>query len=204
MLYAGLVNGGWYTQGRIGFGHFRQDVNRQLLLANEAEGVWTRYGGRYQVAHGETGFHFGRGNRRIAPFVSLEYARSERDAFAEQGAGGFGLRSDAQAMDRLRAGVGVRAGQRWNLGDGRSVDFGAHAQWRRTLASRGEVVDASFVGIEQWTPLVGIGLSRYSGVFGIGLDAKLSRRAALKVGYDYQSGQYNNAHGMSASLNVTF
>ncbi len=204
MLYAGGLNGHWYTQGRVGFGRFQQDVSRQILLGENAQGVRTQYSGSYDVAYGESGLHFGGGNSHVTPFVDVQYARVNRDGFAEQGAGGFGLRSNAQTLDRWQAGLGVRAGHRWNLDGGPALDFSARAQWQRTLASHGDVFDASFVGLQQWQPLVGIGLSRYSGLFGVGLDATLSARTALKFSYDYQTGQRNQAQMLSARLNVAF
>ncbi len=52
------------------------------------------------MAYGESGLHFGRGGSHVTPFVDVEYARIDRGGFAEQGAGGFGLRSNAQTVDR--------------------------------------------------------------------------------------------------------
>lgn len=204
MLYAGVANDRWYTQGRLGFGHFSQDIDRWLLLGDDAEGVWARYDGHYQVAYGESGLRFGHGDVRVTPFLSLEYARSERDAFAEEGAGGFGLRSDAQVLDRWQASVGARATRHWSFGNGRTLDFGAHAQWRRGLGSPSGGMDASFVGLQQWSPLLGIGLSRYGSLFGVGLDARLSPRSTLKLAYDYENGQYDTAQGVSAGFNLAF
>jgi fibronectin-binding autotransporter adhesin len=204
MVYAGLMGDRWYAQGRVGFGHVRQLIDRQLLLGTAAEGVWTRYDGRYQAAYGESGLRFGHGATRVAPFLSVEYARKDRDSFTEEGAGGFGLRSDAQSLDRWQAGIGVRAARHWNLGRGRTLDFGVHAQWRHTMGSNGDDIEASFVGLQQWAPLVGIGLSRYSGVFGVGLDARLSPRATLKFACDRESGQYDSASVMSVGLNLAF
>jgi fibronectin-binding autotransporter adhesin len=204
MLYAGWLDGHWYTQGRVGFGSFQQDVGRQLLLGYSMQGVSTRYNGSYGVVHDESGLRFDRGGSHVTPFVDVQYARIDRDGFAEQGAGGFGLRSKAQTLDRWEAGLGVRAGHRWAFDDGRTVDFSAHAQWQRTLASHGDVFEASFVGMEQWQPLVGIGLSRYSGLFGVKLDAMLSARTALNFGYDYETGQHDNAQMLSARLSVAF
>ncbi len=202
MLYAGWLNGHWYAQGRAGFGHFQQDVGRQILLGDSAQGVRTQYSGRYGVAYGESGLHFDRGDSHVTPFVNVQYARIGRGGFAEQGAGGFGLRSNAQMLDRWQAGLGVRAGHHWNLDGGRAVDFSARAQWQRTLASHGDVFNASFVGLETWRPLAGIGLSRYSGLVGLGLDATLSAHAMLKFGYDCEMGQHDNAQMLSAHLNV--
>ncbi|KRE84819.1 hypothetical protein ASG75_13125 [Rhodanobacter sp. Soil772] len=204
MMYAGWLNGNWYTQGRAGFGHFEQDVSRQILLGDSVQGVRTQYDGNYNVAYGESGLHLGRGDSHVTPFVNVQYARIDRSGFVEQGAGGFGLRSNAQALDRWQAGFGVRAGHHWNLDGGRAVDFSARAQWQRTLASHGDVFDASFVGLQQWQPLVGIGLSRYSGLLGVGLDATLSAHTTLKFGYDYEMGQRDKAQMLSARLNVAF
>ncbi len=204
MVYAGLSGDRWYAQGRVGFGHVRQDVHRQLLLGSAADGVWTRYDSRYEAAYGESGLRFGVAGLRIAPFMSVEYARSDRDAFAEAGAGGFGLRSNAQALERWQASLGLRATRRWNFGHGRALDFGAHAQWRRELGADDDAIDASFVGLEQWSPLAGIGLSRRGSLVGVGLDARLSPRAALKLSYDYERGQYDSAQGVSAGLNMAF
>lgn len=204
LLYAGWLNGNWYTQGHVGFGRFRQDVNRQILLGDSVQGVGTRYNGSYDVAYGESGLHFDRGQSRVAPFVNVEYARIGRDGFAEQGAGGFGLRSNAQMLDRWQAGLGLRASHHWDLNNDRAVDVRASAQWQRTLASRGDVFDASFVGLQQWQPLVGIGLSRYDGLVGAGLNATLSAHAVLKFDYDYEMGQRDHAQMLSARLNMTF
>lgn len=202
MLYAGWLNGHWYAQGRAGFGHFQQDVGRQILLGDSAQGVRTQYSGRYGMAYGESGLHFDRGDSHVTPFVNVQYARIGRGGFAEQGAGGFGLRSNAQMLDRWQAALGVRAGHHWNLDGGRAVDFSARAQWQRTLASHGDVFNASFVGLEAWRPLAGIGLSRYSGLIGLGLDAALSAHAMLKFGYDCEMGQHDNAQMLSVHLNV--
>lgn len=204
MLYAAWLNGNWYTQGRVGFGHFQQDTTRQILLGDRTQGVGTQYGGDYDVAHGESGLRFQHGNSHITPFANVEYARIGRDGFAEQGAGGFGLRSNAQSLDRWQAGLGVRAGRHWDLDGGRTVDFSARAQWERTLASHGDEFNASFVGLQQWQPLVGIGLSRYSGDFDAALDARLSAHTSLKFDYDYEMGQRDHAQMLSANLNMTF
>lgn len=204
MLYAGWLDGAWYAQGRTGFGRFRHQVGRRVLLGYNAYGVSTQYSGNYGVAYGESGFRLDLGATRVTPFIDLEYAGIHRTGFAELGADGFGLRSHAQDLSRWQAGAGLRVGHHWDLDGGRSLDFTAHGQWRRTLRSQGDVFDASFVGMEQWQPVVGIGLSRYSGLLGVGLNAALSKRAALNVGYDYELGQRERAQTFSARLDVAF
>jgi fibronectin-binding autotransporter adhesin len=204
MLYAGWIGNNWYTQGRVGFGRYHQNVSRQLLLGSSWQGVWTDYNGRYDVAYGESGYRFGHGNSHVTPFVDMQYASIRRDGFTEQGAGGFGLKSDAQDISRWQAGVGLRAAHRWDFTGGRSLDLGARVEWQRTLATYGDVFDASFVGLDQWQPLGGIGLSRQSALFGVSLDAALSRNASLNFGYDYRRGDRIEDNALSARLNVAF
>ncbi|QWT18729.1 autotransporter domain-containing protein [Bacillus sp. NP157] len=202
MLYAGWLNGQWYTQGRVAVGQFRQDVSRQLLLGNDTDGVSTSYDGTYNVAYGETGLHLDVAGTRVMPYVNAEYTSIHRDGFTESGAGGFGLRAGGQVIDRWQGGAGLRANHHWALDGGRGVDFSAGAQFRRTLASHGDVFDASFVGLPQWQPLAGIGLSRYSSIVNLGLNATLSARTRLDFAYDYEKGQRDQAQAVSARLNV--
>lgn len=204
MLYAGWLDGNWYTHGRIGLGQFQQSVDRRILLGYSSQGVSTHYTGRYNVAYGESGLKLQLGGSRITPFVNLDYASIYRGGFTEQGGSGFGLRSNPQRLERWQAGLGVRVGHHWNFDCGRSMDFSAHAQWQRALRTHGDVFDASFVGMEQWQPVTGIGLSRYVGRLGFDMDTTLSKRAALKFGYDYQLGQRDRAQMLSARLNVAF
>lgn len=204
MVYAGALSGDWYTQGRLGWGHFEQDVNRQLLLGVSEQSVGTRYGGDYSVAFGETGLNLNWAGSRVTPFVNVEYATTRRDGFTEQGAGGFGLQADAQTLDRWQAGAGLRASHRWLFAGGRSLDFRLGAQFQRTLASHGDVFDASFVGLRQYQPLIGIGLSRYRGLLNMGLKADLSAGTSLDFSYDYQTGQRDQSKVMSARFVKVF
>src|SRR5690606_32515084 len=118
-LYSATAGERWYTRGRIGFGQFQQDINRGLLLGRAFEGVRTRYQSRYRMAHAEVGMQFSAGGLRLTPFAGMDYARVDRDAFEEEGAGGFGLRSDAHALVRWQANMGVRATRQWNFGGGK-------------------------------------------------------------------------------------
>lgn len=203
-VYAASAGERWYTHGRLALGQVHQDVNRGLLLGRTFQGVWTRYQSRYQMANAEAGMQFSVGGLRLTPFAGMDYARVDRGAFEEEGAGGFGLRSDAHGLVRWQANMGVRATRQWNFGGGKRLDVGLHAQQRRVLAVNGESMQASFAGIEQWSPLLGIGLSRTSTLVGFGINASLSPRSALRFAYDYERGQYDSAGGVSAGVSVAF
>lgn len=204
LAYVGWSRGHWYSRGQFGFGEYRQDISRRVLLGYRWFPVSTWYNGSYRTAYGESGLHFGRGADMVTPFVNVQYARLDRNGFAEQGAFGFGLKAGAQTVDRWQAGAGLRATHRLNFGGDRWVDLSAHAQWQHTLASHGGVFDASFVGVNDWRPLAGVGLSRTSALVGVNLAAQLGRRSSLNFGYDVQMGPRVHAKQVMAKFSLAF
>jgi fibronectin-binding autotransporter adhesin len=204
MVYAGWTGDHWYAQGRVGMGQYRQRINRMVLLGSSYQGVWTQYDGRYNVAYGESGLRFDVGPARLMPFVELEYDRVTRDGFAEQGAGGFGLKAGDQALSRWQSGLGLKLAHQWQFAGGRSLGLDARAQWRRTLSASGAAFDASFVGLDEWRPLTGVGLSRRSAVFGLDLDARPSANTRVKLGYEYLTGDRGRGGAASAHFSLAF
>jgi uncharacterized protein with beta-barrel porin domain len=78
-------------------------------------------------------------------------------------------------------------------------------QYRRcSEAEAAKRLTSPLKGCGVWRPLVGIGLSRYSGLLGIGLDATLSTQTTLQFGYNYEIGQSDHAQMLSARLHMAF
>src|SRR5690606_34625223 len=121
MLYAGWIKEGWYSQARLGFGHYDREVGRHLLLGTIAHGVQAKFSGDYSVAQAESGLRFGTASGHVTPFASMQYVRARRGGFVEEGAGGFGLRSDANVMDRWQAALGIRAAHGWHFAGNRAL-----------------------------------------------------------------------------------
>lgn len=144
------------------------------------------------------------GLARLTPFVDLEYDRVTRDGFAEQGAGGFGLKAGDQVLSRWQSGLGLKLARQWQFAGGRSLGLDARAQWRRTLSASGAAFDASFVGLDEWRPLTGVGLSRRSAVFGLDLDARPSANTHVKLGYEYLTGDRGRGGVASAHFSLAF
>jgi fibronectin-binding autotransporter adhesin len=144
------------------------------------------------------------GSMRLTPFVDMEYDRVARNGFSEHGAGGFGLKAGNQLLQRWQSGLGVKLKRQWNLAGGRSVGFDARAQWRQTLSASGAAFDASFVGLDAWQPLTGVGLSRRNAVFGLNFDAKPSTNTRIKLGYEYLTGDRGRAGVASAHFSLAF
>ncbi|HET6431239.1 S8 family serine peptidase [Dyella sp.] len=204
MLYGGVVKNAWYAVGRFGAGHYRETMRRAVQLGSFGSGVASNTNGRYGVAYGESGYRFGVGGMHLTPYANLQYAQIRRDAFSETGGSGFGLKTPSQTIARWQAGVGLRASQGWTLGNGSRLEWTGHLQWQRAFGLRGDVFEASFTGVDQWAPVGGIGVARYGGVVGTGLDWTLSERSSLALGVDQYLGQRDRARMATASYRLAF
>jgi len=193
MLYTGLIQGPWYAMGRFGTGSYYSDMRRHVQLGSTFSNVASNSSGRYGVAYGESGYQLALGRWQLTPYVNMQYVAIRNDGFMEQGAGGFGLQALAQNIQRWQAGVGMRAAQSWTLDNGSKLTVQAHLLRQQAFAMHGAVLDASFAALQQYAPVGGIGLSRYGTVAGMSVDWNLSRRSAVKFGYNYFSGQYQRS-----------
>lgn len=203
-FYLGGLRGNAYALGQLGFGRYDRQMRRELLLGQANRGVASEYAGDFLSVSLETGYRFGTEAIAMTPYLGTEYARVNRDGFVEAGANGFGLRTEASVGERTLAVGGLRAERAWEDGQGRDFTLRGYAEWQETLTARGLGIDASFVGVEAWAPLVGAFPGISGGVFGIGFDSRLSDAATLSVGYDQGFGQRATARMMSAKLVLEF
>jgi autotransporter-associated beta strand protein len=204
MFYGGVIRGSWYTMGRFGVGTYRENMRRQLQLGDQFAGVASDSNGRYGVAYGESGYRLSLGRTQVTPYINLQYAQLQRDGFDELGAYGFGLKSSEQTTALWQAGAGLRATREWMLPRGGSLSLQARMLWQQSFGVRGELLDASFSGINQFAPVGGIGLSRYGGVAGTTLDWTMSPHASLQLGYDRYFGQRQQGQVGTLSYNWMF
>jgi outer membrane autotransporter protein len=160
--------------------------------------------GQYGVAYGESGYRFALGGVRLTPYLDLQYAQLRLDGFTESGGYGFGLTAGAQQVERWQAGAGLRAAHQWTLPNGGSLSLQGNLSWQRAFAMRGDVLDASFTGLEQWAPVGGIGLSRYGGLAGLGLDWHATPRSSLALDYQQQMAQHLHAKQATLSYRWVF
>lgn len=204
MLYSGVVKNAWYAVGRFGVGHYRETMRRAVQLGSFGAGVASNTNGRYGVAYGESGYRFGVGGMHVTPYANLQYAQIRRDAFSETGGSGFGLKTPSQTIARWQAGIGLRASRGWTLGNGSRLEWTGHMQWQRAFGLRGDVFEASFTGVDQWAPVGGIGIARYGGMIGTGLDWALSPRSHFGLGVDQYLGQRDHARMATVNYRLTF
>jgi fibronectin-binding autotransporter adhesin len=192
-VYAGWARGPWFVGGSIGTGWYRQDMQRLLVLGQIAAPVAGGFNGSFNLATGEAGMHLHFAGARIAPFVNLRYEQLDEGAFAEQGAGGFGLKADSRGTGRWQAGLGLRATRGWHLSNGMRMQLDSSAVWRHTLSQYGQAFQASFTGFDDWMPLSGVGLSRNYSVLKMGVGLWPTRDLELHLGLEGQQGQHQHA-----------
>lgn len=204
MLYGGTVRGSWYAMGRFGAGQYRETMRRTLQLGSQFDAVSSDTHGRYQVAYGESGYRMSLGGMHITPYTNLQYAQIRRDGLDEVGGDGFGLKSPSQTVARWQAGMGLRASHQWNLSGGSRLELQSHLLWQRAFGMRGDVLEASFSGVNQWAPVGGIGLSRYGGMAGTSLDWTLSSRSSFGMSVDQYFGQREHARMATLNYRLSF
>lgn len=204
MVYGGLVQNNWYAMGRMGVGTDWQDTRRELELGGQVAGASSFSNGRYDVAYGESGFRFNAGNWKFTPYADAEYAYVERDGFNELGGDGFGLAANTQNIERWQAGLGLRGARQWALSNGDTLTLQSRVMWQDALAMRGELPDASFEALQQYSPVEGIGLSRYGGLAGVSLDWRFSALSDLSLGLNEYDGQGQHATMSTVNYNLRF
>lgn len=203
-FYLGSVRGNAYALGQLGFGRYDRQLRRELLLGKASHGVASEYAGDFLSVSLEAGYRLGTDALAMTPYLGTEYARVNRDGFVEAGASGFGLKTGASVGERTLAVGGLRAERMWADGRGRSFALRGYAEWQETLAARGLGIDASFVGVEAWAPLMGASAEISGGVFGVGLDSRMSDAVMMSFGYDQGFGPRAQARMMSAKLVLEF
>ncbi len=204
MMYAGLIHGSWYAMGRFGEGTYRENMRRTVQLGGSVSGLASAGTGGYTIAYGESGYRLAVGGLQVTPYLNLQYANINQGGFIEQGANGFGLQANQQNIERWQAGAGMRASHGWQLDNGTRLQLQAHMLWQQAFAMNGAVLDASFSALQQYSPVGGIGLSRYGGVAGMSLNWDISGRSALRFGYDQFMGQYQHSAMGTLSYRLQF
>lgn len=179
-VYAATWRGDWYGQAQLALGSFQRQLQRNLLLGSQQDAVATQLSGSYTSASAEVGRRFESARSiSLTPYVGSQFVRIGNDGFAEASATGFGLRANAWDSSRWQGFAGLRADRGWRVGD---IDLraDARAEWQQTLASSGELFDASFTGLSQWAPLQGIALGNRSRLLGLGVSANAGRNTAFR------------------------
>lgn len=193
-VYAQWTSGGAYLLGQLGSGRMDRRLQRQIVLAGEGFDVGSDYSARHESFGLQAGYRFDAGSVTLTPYAGLQSLRMERDGFSEAGAAGFGLSSEGSTLRWQQALAGVRWGRDWSVGATR-FDLSGRAEWQRRLSQSGADIDARFTGMAVWSPIVGGGVDRDVGVFGLGLRATHPQWGRFDFGVDarHESGDTHGA-----------
>ena len=189
MAYVGGRGEHGYVLGRIGAGQWQRQLDRQVQLGANAYGVHSQYGGEFMLGGVEAGWHLQGQAGALVPYLGAEYAQVRSDGFSETGAAGFGLRSEGSVASRSQAIAGVRAERDWGR-----VRVGSHVEWQQTLYTQGlDGMQASFVGVEAWSPMAARAPAQSGGVFGLSAQAQLGVRSNLALSWEQRFGPRGDA-----------
>ncbi|KAF1708526.1 autotransporter domain-containing protein [Pseudoxanthomonas kalamensis DSM 18571] len=195
-MYLGKVFGRMQVLGQLSLGRYERQLRRELMLGDEREGVASEYAGDFVRADLEFGYRFGDGASHVVPYLGAGYLEMGRGGFAESDAGGFGLRANADTLESVRAVAGLRARRDWGQVGGRGLSLRGYAEWLQSFGDDPVQRQASFTGVEAWSPLQG-DQALYGGRVGLGLDAWLTPASSLSFGYDQRFGGGDAVRGVS-------
>jgi len=182
-FYLGRLFDDGYAAAHAGVGRFDRDIERRLFAGEGTRaGVFGAYSGSFSNFGIEAGRHHRLGELRVTPHLGADHVRLDSDGFREWGSG-FALQAREAAIRRTQAIAGLRAALDW-----RGARLHAYSEWQQTLAAEGFDVDASFVGVDSWSPLPMADAAKSGGLFGMGIDAWLGRSAQLSLGLDRRFG----------------
>ncbi|MEN1942595.1 S8 family serine peptidase [Luteimonas sp. MJ293] len=200
LMYAGVAGNQAYALGQVGFGRFDRQLERHLFTGQRSMGVFSNYAGDFMTASLEAGYRLGDADAGFTPYLGAEYSRIRSDGFNELGGDGLGLRADAFSSSRSQAVAGLRGERQWLSG----LRLQGYAEWQHTLSAQGLDLEAGFVGIDAWSPLMGLQPARSGGLFGLGLDAPVGSSGVVTLGYDQRFGPRGDARMVSLRYALGF
>jgi len=182
-FYLGQASRNGYLAAQLGLGRFQRNIERRPFAGAYRQGVYSQSAARYASLGMEAGRRLALGAARLTPYLGVELDWLHNERFEEWGAAGFGLRAKAARMQRTQAIAGLRAEGRWH-----GLQWNGYAQWHEVMRADGFGVMASLTGIDSWSPLPLADAARSGGVFGLGIEARVSPRAHLLASVDQRFG----------------
>ena len=167
---------GWYAGGNAGYAQHALTLDRPIDLGRG--GRWNAHSQRGLGVAGldaELGRNLSLAGGVLAPYATLStnVVRSERAL--EQGSTGFELALQATTQAQLGAGLGLRYGRDWRLGETGWLRLDVDARYQRQLARGGDPLRAAFIGVpDLWFDVPG-NADATSGWLDLGLRGGIGR-----------------------------
>lgn len=194
----------YYVTGRVASGYYDGQQKRTLLLGTDSSRVSSDQSGNYFTVGSEAGYRVKGDNWQVTPYVDTQYINLKQDGFKENGASGFGLQAKSQTTDRLQAGMGVRAGYGWDMGDQGRVNLTAKTHYQRAVVQSNQRYSASFTGVNQYMPLRGAELPKDVLMVGSGFEWLMNDQMALNLFYEQYFSDAQNVNSVNMGFTFTF
>ena len=182
-MHAQWQDGDNFLLGRAAVGRMQRSLQREIQLGTQGFAVGSDHANRHATLGVQAGRRVELGGATLTPYVGLQSLQLDRSGFAEPGAAGFGLSAGNSTLAATQALLGARWVREWQQGAARLVLQG-RAEWQRTLSQSGTDIDARFTALDAWSPILGQGLERDVGVFGLGMAGTLPRAGRLSLDID--------------------
>jgi outer membrane autotransporter protein len=192
----GYRAGAVFANGELGYSVSSVDTSRSTVAATVS--------GDYDVegfdASVTAGYDFNVGGATITPTAGLRYARYSADDFTENG--GLNLRVDQDDAEYLEGVIGLSAKTTAQLGDVK-VTPSIRGAYVYDFIGDERTLTASFAGASP-VELRSDDPSQSRFELGLGLDAQVSERVSLGLGYEGAFASDYQSHGGFLRLSVKF
>lgn len=160
----------------------------------------SKYGARVDGAIIELDYYWMKDEFRIVPKVSLEYVRSQTDAFREQGMPFFLVTASEATAERARALIGAEVG-RYFIFDRKILDLSVYGKFIDNFHQSFGPVLVSIPGFQP-VSVQGIGESRYGADAGAAASLSLSNNFRVYARYDGKFREHFESHQGTAGFEV--
>ncbi len=139
----------------------------------------------------------------LEPFANLAYVHLASDNFTEKG-GATALEGDDDNRDAVLSTLGVRAGDRFGVFGGKTLDVSGTLGWQHSLSDVSSEQHLAFAGGADSFAVRSVSLDRDAAVVGARASLAVSEDARVNLDYNGLLGSRDKTHGVGLSLDWRF
>ena len=199
MLYGRWASRDSYVRGVLSFAIDDYRIDREVALSDGSRTLASRPDGFSWGVDVEAGHRLDLGGVSLTPFAGIAYDRVERDGFAETGDAAVALRFTNDRRNAWQLRGGAKLGTRFAMGGATLAPY-AQASVTRELADEATRLDPLLGGVAMTVGAPSMGKTGVQG--GAGVEALLSERVALSLGYRYKDMANARQHSANAGISI--
>ena len=199
MLYGRWASRDSYVRGVLSFAIDDYRIDREVALSDGSRTLASRPDGFSWGVDVEAGHRLDLGGVSLTPFAGIAYDRVERDGLAETGDAAVALRFTNDRRNAWQLRGGAKLGTRFAMGGATLAPY-AQASVTRELADEATRLDPLLGGVAMTVGAPSMGKTGVQG--GAGVEALLSERVALSLGYRYKDMANARQHSANAGISI--